>query len=319
MLAPCRLSLVLAALLLAASPIVAAAASIDDRRPAPGTVVGSDHPSIFARFDGSTPVDPSTVRVTLDGADVTRSATIASTYVSYTSFDRIPDGRHNVAITGIAEDGSAISSNWWFGVDTFANGFGGFGPFAPGFSLFVPGPLFFVAENVILVVLVSEFFPLESGFVTIGGLPGTFPFVSWPGRPGFFFSRVRVPNGVIARAARVSAHVDIPQVGTMVVRGGAPVMIDSTRTTLPSTLRYAVPPPSVPRLEPAGVPRAMPVPPHAVALPPGYRVPVWSRPATAGMPPRSVHWTRSPARVPMGRLGVWGSWGRVMSLPAHGR
>lgn len=271
-----RFASFLAALVLAASPVFAATPLVEDQRPAPGALIGSDYPSIFARFDGSSAIDAATVHVTLDGLDVTRGSTVSSSYVAYTPSTPLQNGRHTVMVTARAADGSAISSSWWFNVDEFGEPpqlfdqfgvptllFPSFGFFPPGFSLFVPGPLFFVSGNVIVVVLVSEFFPFGTGFCTIGGIPGIFPFFPWPNWPGHYVARIVVPSGAVASEATVAAHVTVPQLGNVVIHSAAPLSIDGTRTTLPPALHYAVLPATMPRppvervVRPVAMPRVL--------------------------------------------------------------
>lgn len=259
--------------------------SVEDERPSSGELIGSQYPQIYARFaGGSSPVSPATVRISVDGVDVTGESTVSSAYVSYTPGDALQTGSHLVSIDGAADDGARFTDMWRFRVDAgssslymptgFAGGGAGnqffngggfnggmfnggqfngnpwngafnplfpqFGFFPPGFSVFTPGPLFFVSGNLIEVVLVTRFFPFGQAFFTISGFPGSFPLSPWPGNPGFFWGTTTVPFGASSRHAVIAANFMTPSGRRIVVHSTAPLTIDGTRKSLPSELRYAV-------------------------------------------------------------------------------
>jgi len=256
------------------------APSVEDERPGSGSLVGSQYPSIYARFaGGSSAVDPGSVRITVDGADVTGSSTISSAYVSYTPTTPLQTGQHSVSITGTADDATPFSSSWSFRIDagtssdytvgTYGGGLGfagsgfdgfgfprfgfhRFGFFPPGFSVFTPGQLFFVNGDIIEVIFVSQFFPFGNAFFTISGFPGVFTLNPWLGSPGFFWGFARVPFGVTAQNAIIAARFTTPGGQKIIVHSTAPVRIEGERRSLPSEIRYAVLPrlinrPSSPR------------------------------------------------------------------------
>ena len=246
------------------------APTVSDQSPQQGELIGSQYPQIYARFaGGSAAVNPSSVTISVDGQDVTGSATVSSAYVSYTPCLPLQTGAHTVEINGASDDGTPFSDSWTFRVDagsssiymptggggmggTFADTGtffdGGFNPFwfprfrffPPGFSVFTPGPLFFVSGGVIEVVFVSNFFPFGNGFFSISGIPGTFPLTPFPGNPGFFFGSMSVPFGAQSHRAVIAAHFGLPNGRSIVVHSTAPLDIDGTRRTLPASLRYAV-------------------------------------------------------------------------------
>jgi hypothetical protein len=247
-----------------------AAPNVEDERPTQGELIGSQYPSIYARFaGGSSAVTPTSVRLSVDGADVTDAATISSAYISYTPNTPLLTGQHTVAVTGSSDDGTTFSSSWAFRVDAGSSadyttgtysagysgslgwggapfgGFGGFGRFGfspPGFSVFTPGPLFFVSGNIIEVIFVSRFFPFGNAFFNISGFPGTFALSPWLGNPGFFWGFCRVPFGVTARNAVIAARFTTPDGHHVVVHSTAPMQIEGERTSLPASLHYAVMP-----------------------------------------------------------------------------
>jgi len=229
--------------------------ALQDERPAPDSLIGSAYPEIYARFvGGSSAIDPGSVEMTLDGRDVTSDATISSAYVSLTPAQRLTTGTHSVEVSGRTDDGTSFDEQWSFRVDAgyaasdvssiidYAPsrfGYSNFGFYPPGFSVFVPGPMFFVAGNLIEIVFYSPFFPYGNGFFTVGGLPGMFPFQPWYGYPGYFWANVPVPIGVSAPAATVTAHFDTFTGQHVVVNATAPIHIDGNRKTLPGWLHFA--------------------------------------------------------------------------------
>jgi len=262
---------------IAAASHIGQGPSVEDERPDSGTITGSEYPSIYARFDGgSSAVDPSTVRITVDGADVTGSSTISSAYVAYTPTSPLLTGQHTVSITGAADDGAPLDSSWSFRVDAgtvsdytstnFANGFdpytygygygyggfggagwpvhgyGQFGWFPPGFSLFTPGSLYYVSGGMIGVVFVSLLLPSGHGVFTISGLPGTYPLNPWLGNPGWYWGTAQVPFGVIAHNATLAARFQSAGGQKFIVHSSAPLEIMGARRSPPATLRYAVMP-----------------------------------------------------------------------------
>jgi Copper amine oxidase N-terminal domain len=240
------------------------APTIESERPASGEIVGSQYPSIYARFNGGTSaVDPGTVEIQVDGIDVSDQATISAAYVSYTPLSPLATGLHNVYVTGQADDGTPFSESWSFRVDagsvsdytvgTYGGaGFGspafgygwpwfrrfGFAP--PGFSVFTPGQLYFISGGIIEVVFFSRFFPFGSAFFTVSGCPGEFAMTPWLGNPGFFWGYMQVPFGLRAHNAIIAAHFTMPDGRHVEVHSTAPIDIEGERHSLPASLRYAV-------------------------------------------------------------------------------
>jgi hypothetical protein len=253
------------------------APSVESVRPESGTIVGSQYPSIYARFAGGTSaVDPGTVQVLVDGQDVTDQSTVSSAYVSYTPIQALTSGMHSVQILGQSGDGTPFNESWTFRVDAGSatdytvgsygggGGYGGYGAgypgygfgspafgfgwpwfhrfgFAPpGFSVFTPGPLFFTSGNFIEVVLISRFFPFGTGFFTISGIPGQCAFAPWLGNPGMFWGAVQVPAGAVMNNAVIEAHFKMPDGRQVAIRSTAPLQIEGQRHSLPADLHYAV-------------------------------------------------------------------------------
>lgn len=269
--------------------------SIEERRPSPDSLIGSQYPQVYARFRAAgSAVDATTVRVEVDGADVTDASTVSTEYVAYTPPSPLSGGTHSVRIAGQTDDGSPFETSWSFRIESDMNqgyvssviGFGPgnfgvprFGFFPPGFSVFAPGPQFFFEDEPIVIVFFSPFFPNGNGFFSVSGFPGQFPMTPWFGCPGFFFSVLTVPSGVIDPDGIVAAHFTTADGRTVIAHSTAPLRIDGTRRSLPSGLRYAVRAhlvnrPATPRMlvafhhEPRIVARTFPVG-HRTVLSPG--------------------------------------------------
>ncbi|HLJ84721.1 MAG TPA: stalk domain-containing protein [Candidatus Eremiobacteraceae bacterium] len=234
--------------------------TISDVQPAPQSVVGSTYPQIYARLGGGdSSIDPSTVRLEVDGGDVTNLATISSAYVAYTPSAGLANGSHSVTVSGEALDGTPIYQTWTFTVDagnsydyassvigyypqSYGYGYRRYGFCPPGFSLYSPGPLWLYGGNVVEVIFFSRFFPYGNGFITIGGFPGSYPLQPWYGYPGYYFGMVPVPFGIHPRLSVLAAKFKTDDGRTVVVHSTAPLHVDGTRRSAPIDLRYAVMP-----------------------------------------------------------------------------
>jgi copper amine oxidase-like protein len=230
--------------------------TVDGQQPSPNALIGSDYPQIYARLGGgSSAVDPATVRVLIDDVDVTNQSTVSSAYIAYTPSQPMAGGTHTVDVSGQSDDGTPFDSRWSFEIESdmtsgyvassigFAPQFFGvprFGFFPPGFSVFAPGPQFFVFGQPIIIVFFSPFFPNGTGFFSLSGVPGQFVMTPWLGCPGFFWGSFNVPGGVMSPNAVIAAHFTTSDGRTVVAHSTAPLHIDGTRKTIPSSIRFAV-------------------------------------------------------------------------------
>src|SRR5215469_6782760 len=230
--------------------------TVDGQQPSPNALIGTEYPQIYARLGGgSSAVDPSTVRVVVDGVDVTDQSTVSSAYIAYTPSEQMSGGTHTVDISGQSDDGTPFDSQWSFTIQSYSStdyvssvigyntpmfGFPRFGFFPPGFSVFAPGPQFFVFGQPIVIVFFSPFFPNGTGFFSLSGVPGQFVMSPWLGCPGFFWGSFSVPQGVLSPNSIVAAHFTTSDGRTVIAHATAPLHIDGTRKTLPSSLRFAV-------------------------------------------------------------------------------
>jgi Copper amine oxidase N-terminal domain len=87
--------------------------------PARGASVQSRRPTIEATFAGGT-VDPNSIRVTLDGADVTNNSTRSPRGVTYAPQSPLQAGAHQVVISGNDSNGQLFRRAWQFTSGTSA-------------------------------------------------------------------------------------------------------------------------------------------------------------------------------------------------------
>lgn len=80
--------------------------------PANTVNVPSRRPAISAAF--SQQVDPNSVRITLDGRDVTTDAYVSPHEFQFTPAYDLPSQRHDVQVTGKTTAGFGFSRAWWF-------------------------------------------------------------------------------------------------------------------------------------------------------------------------------------------------------------
>jgi len=85
------------------------------------SVVAVSRPTISASFDEAAYVDPNTVRLTLDGMDVTSEANINRNSISYRPAVGIAPGRHDVVLTAVDQNGNSVTKRWSFRVNTTAD------------------------------------------------------------------------------------------------------------------------------------------------------------------------------------------------------
>ncbi|MEA2665635.1 MAG: hypothetical protein QOI11_2579, partial [Candidatus Eremiobacteraeota bacterium] len=81
--------------------------------PARGASVTSRRPTIEATFGGGT-VDPNTVKVNVDGLDVTNETTRSTTGILYAPRSPLQPGNHTVTVSGTDSNGAAFNRGWSF-------------------------------------------------------------------------------------------------------------------------------------------------------------------------------------------------------------
>jgi hypothetical protein len=82
--------------------------------PHPGSRAADSRSEIFARFRAGAPIDFSTVRLYVNGQDVTSDAEITSEGVRYRPSDDLPRGRNDVRLSLRDTSGVRITRVWYF-------------------------------------------------------------------------------------------------------------------------------------------------------------------------------------------------------------
>ncbi len=78
----------------------------------PENAARSNRPAIWATF--SEPVNPNSIRILLDGRDVSSQSYMSSTRFDFTPPYALPAGRHTVQTTGRTESGVGFNTGWAF-------------------------------------------------------------------------------------------------------------------------------------------------------------------------------------------------------------
>ncbi|MBV8117530.1 MAG: copper amine oxidase N-terminal domain-containing protein [Candidatus Eremiobacteraeota bacterium] len=223
-----------------AAPLPTAPASgVAPMQPAANTRVGTAYPTVAAQLPIAPNAAIASLRLLLDGIDVTRDAHYAGTYVTYIPRTGLPTGEHHVVISGADTGGRPFSEDWSFETTTPAEadvatpglGYGGYG-------------------DVQLNVFGSQF---------IGGAPMSVQLIAPPGGEAFAFvctSSWRFPlyaaptsqiyNGQIA-TARVTTPIDCPVTAMYVAANGAvtyapyPVFVQLIPASTPAPAPTATP------------------------------------------------------------------------------
>jgi len=96
--------------------------SIVNQRPASSSTVSNNKPQIGADYSDPSSIDTSTVRLIVDGADVTSSAFVTITFTTYTPSAPLAEGDHTVWLQ-VRDDSPAHNmgiASWSFRIDSLA-------------------------------------------------------------------------------------------------------------------------------------------------------------------------------------------------------
>ncbi len=92
---------------------------IGDFAPDEGAVVNSSRPSLYATFvSDAVPVNPSSVRIIVDGHDITASSVRTARFVHYVPVVPYPDGVVHVTVKAADLAGNVTSKSWSFTIRT---------------------------------------------------------------------------------------------------------------------------------------------------------------------------------------------------------
>lgn len=253
--------------------------------PSSGAEVHDPYPAISARFAGAASIDPRSLRVILDGRDVTAEAAVIGDQVLLTPRTALAPGAHSVNVSGRDAGGAPIAQQWSF-VDNFA-----FVAAAPP----TPYPIAAIwidrwirpGTNAFDVYVHGA--PGITGYVGVDGVGSYFPLLVYTANS--YVAHVFVPNGVNQPFARIAARLTLPD-GTV------------QNIVLPQTFDLVTPPlgrdptrPSYPSPLPSPIQRSVNVPSPAPSATPGQRrYPLrTSSPAPSPTPTPAVQKTPAPS------------------------
>ncbi len=173
-------------------------------QPSSGAVIDDAYPAVSARFAGVAAIDPASLRVAVDGRDVSAEAAVVGDQVLWTPRRALSTGSHTVSVAARDASGMPLMQQWTF-TDTFA--------FAP------PAP---PAPYPVAAIWVDRWItPGTNAFdVYVNGVPGMTGYVGVDGVGGFFplqvysangyVAHVVVPTGVNQPSARIAARLTFP-------------------------------------------------------------------------------------------------------------
>jgi hypothetical protein len=214
-------------------------------QPASGAEVHDPYPAISARFAGAASIDPRSLRVLVDGRDVTAEAAVIGDQVLFTPRRALPPGPHDVSITGRDASGTPLAQQWSF-TDSFTFAI------APAPTPFPIGAIWidrWIVPGTTNFDIYVEGAPGITGYVGVDGIGGFFPLVV--NSATSYVAHVFVPPGVYQPNARVAARLTLPngQLTTIVL----PQLVNIFTKALPPPVNpYGTPTPTPP-------PRAIPV------------------------------------------------------------
>lgn len=91
--------------------------TISNLQPADNSTTTDDTPTISASYSDPSGIDTASVKISVDGTDVTASATVTSTSVTYTPTTALAEGQHTVEVKVSDNYGNEATENWTFTVD----------------------------------------------------------------------------------------------------------------------------------------------------------------------------------------------------------
>jgi hypothetical protein len=173
--------------------------SIASENPAPDTTVSSARPQIYALIDdGKGPgIDDSSVKLKIDGVDVTKSATVTAHFVTYQPATAIVEGKHAIDLAVSDKAGNHADRTW-----SFSSG--------PQHTTLIfksdrSGRSVSLRPTDVLNLTLYAM-PGGSAFATIGGVHVAMV----EARPGEYTGRVKASTGSKVNNATVTAHFSGP-------------------------------------------------------------------------------------------------------------
>ncbi|HEX3465545.1 MAG TPA: copper amine oxidase N-terminal domain-containing protein [Candidatus Elarobacter sp.] len=146
------------------------AITLSNVTPGRGQSVSARRPTIEAYFGGGT-VDPNSLRITLDGTDVTQDSTRSPRGFTYAPRSPLQPGEHRVRVTGTDNNGGNFNRGWNFSSGTSTALVGEIRNVRPGNGATVPNQ--FVVSGVTTPgARVTVQVGANGGRATVGGILG---------------------------------------------------------------------------------------------------------------------------------------------------
>ncbi|MDQ2798083.1 MAG: stalk domain-containing protein [Armatimonadota bacterium] len=198
---------------------------LTDFGPSRDTTVESQHPLIYAQFtDGDgVGVDPNSIKVSVDGSDVTGNAAVTPSLFTYKPSEALTSGGHTVAVTVADKAGNVTNASWGFKVST--------SKIVQSFTTNEPSGKAVGAGATIVLTLNAQ--PGGKATATVGSLAKSIPLSETS--PGVYSGEYTVKAGDSVQNAPVTARFE--------ARDGTAVT-----TSLASGLTIAAGPPPAPKI-----------------------------------------------------------------------
>lgn len=199
--------------------------AVSDRYPAPGTSLTNIRPNLVATFqDEVSGVDPATVKLLVNGRNVTARASVSGRIVSYNPAAPFSPGRVRVQLVVADKALNVHRTAWAFSVEP-----GGAGAPIKSVTLNPATPL--TAGDLLTVVMTG----LPGGVATfsIRGIPGDVS-MRESGSSGLYFGTLAIRSGqVLVNAPVLVSH----QIGGRIGRATASVGVTIVATSPPDPIR----------------------------------------------------------------------------------
>lgn len=265
-------------------------------QPSANARVHEAYPAISARFAGAASIDPRSVRLIVDGNDVSGLAAVIGDQVLFTPRRALSPGTHTVSLTARDARGIPLVQQWSF-EDTFEF-----------VSVPAPPPTPFpitaiwidrwIVPGTNTFDVYVEGAPGITGYVAVDGVGAYFPLTVYTASA--YVAHVYVPNGVNEPYARVAARVTLPNgdTQTIVLPQRLTIVTAPIVRPTPTPIYHAAP------RRPLGLPSASPTPPRPRFERPTPSPAITASPtspaaARTGMPVSTPTATPSPTRSPL--------------------
>ncbi|HEX3464343.1 MAG TPA: stalk domain-containing protein [Candidatus Elarobacter sp.] len=180
-------------------------------QPSADAQIHDPYPAISVRFAGAASIDPRSLRVIVDGNDVSGQAAVIGDQVLFTPRTALAPGTHTVAVNARDTQGTPLLQQWSF-ADSFQ--FVSAPPPTP-FPIAAIWIDRWVIPGTNAFDVYVEGAPGITGFVGVDGVGSYFPLLVYTANA--YVAHVYVPNGVNEPYARVLARVNLPNGETQTI------------------------------------------------------------------------------------------------------